>query len=271
MVRVVPLLFAALPIFLVNAGFSLQQGITEAQFNAVLDVIETVYTPIIEKHGLKFVIQRNWTDDTVNATPLSTGTFMAITVDGGLARSNGMTQDGLALVVCHELGHLLGGVPHGNGDMANEGQADYFATSKCLRRVFAEPAARLFSRLSGTDPTAQKACSRVFKEPLSRDICVRSAMAALSASTTTTGWSSVPEVVELNTPDPYRTSVTDNRHMPKQCRLDTQFQGALCAKSVNEEFSDTDPEPGACTLAQGYTEGLRPRCWYQPPKSEPPE
>jgi hypothetical protein len=274
MVKAALFLFVTFPFFTV--GVVSQQspafpdhGVNEAQFTEVLDVIEAVYGPLIEHRGLKFIIQRDWSDDTVDAMPFSSSSFMGLTMYGGLARYRGMTQDSFALVACHELGHLLGGFPQGNLGLANEGQADYFATSKCLRRIFAEPTTNSFSRLSFIDPTAEKACAGVFKESSSRGICVRSAMAALSASVMTTGWGNEPEIPAFDTPDPYRTTVTDDRHMPKQCRLDTQFQGALCAKSVDEDFSNTGPEPGACTQSQGFTVGLRPRCWYYPPKSEP--
>jgi len=60
---------------------------------------------------------------------------------GGLARHETMTPDGFATVVCHELGHHLGGVPKkfswfGNSWASNEGQADYFGIMKCLRKMF---------------------------------------------------------------------------------------------------------------------------------------
>src|SRR5208283_5416445 len=97
------------------------------------------------------------------------------------------------------------------------------ATSKCLPRLFAAQAAKSFSRLDAKDPTAEKACAGVFKDLARRDICVRSPM--------TTGWGE-EKAPALDTPDPYRTTVTDDRHMPKQCRMDTQFQGALCAKPI---------------------------------------
>ena len=48
-----------------------------------------------------------------------------------------------------------------------------------------------------------------------------------------------------------------------QCRLDTYFQGSLCDKDVNDEVDNSDAE-GVCTLAQGYTFGTRPLCWYKP-------
>jgi hypothetical protein len=276
MVKAALFLFVIFPVFKAEVGLVSRQspafpdhGISKAQFNEVLDVIEAVYRPLIERRGSKFIVQRNWSDNTVDAKPSSSSSLMGLTVYGGLARYRGMTQDGLALVACHELGHLLGGFPQGNLGSANEGQADYFATAKCLRRVFAEPTSNSFSRLSFVDPIAEKACAGVFKKSSARSICVRSAMAALSVSPMTTGWGNEPEIPAFDTPDPYRTTVTDDRHMPKQCRLDTQFQGALCAKSVDEDFSDTNPGPGACTQSQGFTVGLRARCWYYPPESEP--
>ncbi len=243
-------------------------GLDELQFNEVVAVVEAIYAPIVAARGAELIITKQWRDDRLNAFPSRFSSVMALTVSGGLARSRGMTQDGFALVVCHELGHLLGGFPQGNPGMANEGQADYFATAKCLRKVFSDPAARRFSRPDFEDPTATRSCAAAFAGPEERAICVRSAMAALSASKATAGWGK-ERAPALDSPDPYHTTVTDDRHMPRQCRLDTQFQGALCRKPASEDFSSEGPNPGACTRSQGFTVGLRPRCWYQPPESEP--
>ena len=63
---------------------------------------------------------------------------------GGLARHQAVTADGFALVVCHELGHHLGGAPQkvdwfGRLRWAsNEGQADYWGTAKCFRKLLEE-------------------------------------------------------------------------------------------------------------------------------------
>ena len=47
-----------------------------------------------------------------------------------------MTPDVYAMIVCHEIGHHLGGFPEKRGSSwaAVEGQADYYANLKCLRR-----------------------------------------------------------------------------------------------------------------------------------------
>jgi hypothetical protein len=238
-------------------------GLDEAQFHQVLDAIERVYAPVVAKRSKQLVIERQWADDDQNATPFIGATIMGLTISGGIARARGMTQDGFALVACHELGHLLGGLPQSTPGMSSEGQADYFATAKCLRRVFESPLARLFSRLPAVDPTAKKACARVFGPGRATEVCIRTAMAALSVSPATVGWGHEPEA-SFDTPDGFRTMVTDDRHMPRQCRLDTQFQGALCAKPATDDFSETDPVQGACTQSERFTVGLRPRCWYQP-------
>src|SRR5579863_10079802 len=44
------------------------KGIDEATFNSVMDRIEQVYGPIIAQHGGQLVVNRLWTDDTVNAS-----------------------------------------------------------------------------------------------------------------------------------------------------------------------------------------------------------
>ncbi|MBS2026705.1 MAG: hypothetical protein JST54_02275 [Deltaproteobacteria bacterium] len=246
-----------------------ERGLDELQFNQVLDAVEATYTPILAQRNLRFIIERRWPDDAVNSSPFRGATFVGISISGGIARARGMTQDALALVACHELGHLLGGFPQGNPGMSNEGQADYFATAKCLRRIFTSPSSQTFSRLPASDPVARKACAAAFSGEHQRAICIRSALAALSASRMTSTWRDDEPLAALDTPDPFRTTVTDDRHMPRQCRLDTQFQGALCAKPATEDFSDLAPEPGACTRAEHFTIGMRPRCWYQPPASEP--
>jgi hypothetical protein len=240
-------------------------GLTEAQFHQVLDVVEATYTRILGPRGMKFIVERRWSDDTANAAPFSGASFMGLSISGGLARVRGMTQDALALITCHELGHLLGGYPQANPGQSNEGQADYFATAKCLREIFAQPAAHLFSRLEAIDATAQTACARAFHVTAERSTCVRSAMAAVSASAATTGWGDDDPAPSLGTPDPFQTTVTDDRHANRQCRLDTQFQGALCSKRSTDPFSDTDPVAGACTELEHFSLGLRPRCWYLPP------
>lgn len=59
---------------------------------------------------------------------------------GGTTRLPEMTEDAYAAVVCHEIGHIVGGEPHqtisGAEWSSSEGQADFFAASVCLPRYY---------------------------------------------------------------------------------------------------------------------------------------
>ncbi|MCB0414215.1 MAG: hypothetical protein KDD50_07770, partial [Bdellovibrionales bacterium] len=100
-------------------------GITEEQFNAVIDKTEAVYKDIIAEMGGDLQFQRNWDDGTVNAFANREGDTWLVAMFGGLARHFTITEDAFMMVVCHELGHHIGGAPKYNGDdwASNEGQA----------------------------------------------------------------------------------------------------------------------------------------------------
>lgn len=242
-------------------------GLTEAQFNQVLDKVEGIYSPIIAKLGGQLKIERNWTDDTVNAYAQRIGSVYSVSMFGGLARESAVTQDGFALVVCHELGHHLGGAPK-SGWATNEGGADYFGALKCLRRVFHSPGSSVFTRMESNDAVAQKACDASFKSASDRTVCLRSAAAGVSLGTLLNILGGGQVTPKLDTPDPSVVSQTDDSHPEAQCRLDTYFQASLCPAKWTADMSDTDANVGACTRSKGYTVGLRPLCWYKPGANE---
>jgi len=103
-------------------------GITKAQFNAVIDRAEAIYKPIIAAHGGTLVMHRNWDDSTVNAYAEQNGSNWEVSMFGGLAKRPEVTEDGFAMVLCHEIGHHLGGFPYVQDWAADEGQSDMHAT-----------------------------------------------------------------------------------------------------------------------------------------------
>ncbi len=247
-------------------GSAQDKGITSAQFNVVLDQVQAVYGPIIAAKGGKLVINRLWDNDTVNASAQRSGNRYIINMYGGLARHAAVTQDGFALVACHEIGHHIGGAPKIGGQWAtNEGGADYFANLKCLRRLFDTPAAASFTRMAGQDDVAKAACNASFSKPAEQASCLRGVMAAISVTTLLAGGGALPN---LSTPDPSVVDQTDDSHPEAQCRLDTYYQASLCPQPYKRDLSDADPAIGACVKSQGFSVGIRPRCWYKPPASE---
>ncbi len=246
-------------------------GITQPQFEAVMDRVQAVYGPIVAAKGGRLVINRLWDDPTVNASAERDGNDYIINMYGGLARHKSVTQDGMALVACHEVGHHLGGAPKIGVDWAtNEGGADYYANLKCLRRLFSDAGSKTFTRMVEEDPLARKACSGSFPNSLTEQgLCVRGTMAGLSVSELLNALSSGAATPKLDTPDASRVDRTDDAHPKAQCRLDTYFQGSLCPRPVADAQDDVDPAPGTCTRSQGFVVGIRPRCWYKPPVGEP--
>lgn len=207
-------------------------GVTEEQFDQVLDKIELVYGPIIRQLGKTLVVNKDWKDGTPNAYAHREGNEWHITMLGGLARLPGMNQMAFAIVACHELGHHLGRFPkYGrNSDWAaTEGQADYFATLKCMKRMG-------WASTAGAKALATVMAKLLKMKPPSRSTRDKSVMLK-----------------------------TFESHPGPQCRLDTYDMGYLCLAKGN--FSDTNPKKGACHIyptKKTYWPGSRPRCWFAP-------
>ena len=241
------------------------KGISQAQFNQVMDRMEKLYGPEIKARGGKLVLKRLWDDPTVNASAQRSGNDYVLNMYGGLARHEAITQDGMALVVCHEMGHHIGGAPkYGGNDWAsNEGQADYFANLKCLRRMFADEGASFTGPKAGEDPGPRAACEKSFKSATDRATCVRGSMAGMSVTTLFRILRNQTVLPRFDTPD--QTVVTEmyDGHPDTQCRLDTYFAGSVCARAVGDQVDETDPAKGTCTPG-AQASGFRPLCWYKP-------
>ena len=242
---------------------------TQEKFNAIISRVEDVYKPIVTAMGKNYSVERNWDDETVNAYADQDGNNWNVHMFGGLARSPEVTDDGFMLVVCHETGHHLGGAPkYGGTDWAaNEGQADYFGTLKCMRRVIGgDDNVGIVSKMT-IDADAKTKCELVYKSATEAAMCERIAMAGKSLAILLGNLGGNSKVA-FNTPDKSVVKKTNDNHPAAQCRLDTYFQGGLCDKAVDELNSNTDPKPGTCVKSEGFSVGLRPLCWYKPAKGE---
>lgn len=250
----------------ISAGDKSANTISEAEFNATIDSVEKIYAPIIATYGGELQVVRNWTDGTVNAYAEQEGKVWKVSMFGGLARHKTITKDGMALVVCHELGHHIGGVPRYAGDdwASNEGQSDYFATTKCLRRVWQGQDNIAAVRGMTIPATLKASCEKQWSAQVDRDLCVRSGMAGDSVAQLFAALSWQVKPAKFDTPDTKQVTSTLDSHPATQCRLDTYFQGALCEKAYTEEIGQQDEVSGVCHGASGMTVGLRPRCWFKP-------
>jgi hypothetical protein len=242
-------------------------GLTQENFNSVIDRIEAIYTDDITARGGQLVINRLWDDGTVNASAQRMGNKFILNMYGGLARNELVTVDGFAAVLCHEMGHQVGGAPKvGNWMMkwaANEGQSDYFATLKCLRRYFAKDDNERIVASLEVPQIVTSSCANQFADRSEQLICMRGAMAGLSVSSLLASLSGSSDI-DFATPDTREVRKTYNAHPKAQCRLDTYLAGAVCNVSASTAVSDTDFKVGTCWDTNVSKEGLRPRCWFQP-------
>lgn len=206
-----------------------------------------------------------------------------VRISGGLARRPELTQDGFTLIVCHELGHHLGGFAFSPPDpligvwAATEGQSDYFATQVCARKLWAQDFSINAEFRKTAKPIVLSLCNQVWSGANDQDLCYRVLTASESVITTMAALMGKP-VPQMDTPDTSVVSQTESKHPAIQCRLDTSVQGALCLARHDErvipgrkipsgEFSleaEQAAVANSCMASSGYSQGLRPKCWFKP-------
>jgi hypothetical protein len=253
----------------IPVGDKMAGTMTEAQFRAIVGRVEAIYSPIVSSKGATLRFNNDWKSTTVNASAQQIGSVWHVNMYGGLARHKLTTDDGFMMVVCHELGHHLGGAPKYYGDdwASNEGQADYFAGLKCMRKVLENDDNISIVSSMTVDAEATAKCSSVYNSASEIALCQRIAMAGKSLGSLL-GSLGGNSNVNFNTPDRKVVLRTNDNHPAAQCRLDTYFQAGLCDKSITEDVSQTDPVPGTCIAKDGFQSGVRPLCWYRPGAGE---
>ncbi|MDD4974215.1 MAG: hypothetical protein PHY93_07670 [Bacteriovorax sp.] len=245
-------------------------GMTKERFEAIIKRVSDAYAPIVATKGATLEMINNWDDETVNAYANRNGDVWQVNMFGGLARHPLATDDGFMLVVCHETGHHLGGAPRygaGTDWAANEGQADYFGSLKCMKRVLENDDNVAIVAKMTVDAAATKSCQLVYKNEGEVALCQRIAMAGKSLGSLL-GSLGGDKAISFTTPDKKIVKNTNDNHPAAQCRLDTYFSGSLCDKAFSEDVSETSPIPGTCIKRDGYKVGPRPLCWYKPGAGE---
>lgn len=195
---------AAILLFLLISGaFASQEAflfaegpkLPRASFEAVIRSFDETFSPYAQERGYKLEIMADYNTTIVNAFARRWETDQLI-VYGGIATIPHLTEDTLALVLCHELGHLYGGEPYRDEatKVSIEGQADYWATNVC------------FKLMAPVDTYAR----------------------ALAASAILTAYLSHDgKTPSLATPDLSRAAATNMGHPGGQCRFDTMIAGIL--------------------------------------------
>lgn len=244
-------------------------NINEQQFHEVIDLIADIYRPIVKSYGAELIAIKEWDSSHVNAYAFRSQYRAKWYIEffGGLARHPQATKDGLAAIVCHEMGHHLGGAPikENSSWSAGEGQADYYATLKCLRRVWQDKDnITAISSLEIPNVVRSKCDKNWGEETQDSALCMRSALAGLSTARLLQDLAKKkPEKIVFEKPDRKKVDKTTTKHPKPQCRLDTFFAGSLCRVDFREDTDPLDPAMGTCAISKGYETGLRPACWFK--------
>jgi len=245
-----------------------ESSVTKKDFYSLFGKLEKLYKVEAKTAGKKLAISGRWSSKIVNAYAVQViPGVMTVRVLGGIARHPLMTKDAFALVICHEVGHHFGGAPRKwermNKWSSDEGQADYFATIQCLKRLWANDDNYQIneSRLEKNE-SVNSLCSL---NHIGRDhaLCVRTLYASYDVSKLVASARHEDKIPGFDTPDPKIVTKTNQEHPGSQCRLDTMIAGAICSKNP-EKFDPLDPNVGVCNVFAGDTIGNRPMCWYLP-------
>jgi len=220
----------------------------------------------------EMTIKESWDDLSGSWKP-----YYLLHLTGVFTRIDGMNTDGVALLVCHELGHILGGAPMFNPDytgfgsppnfnqpMSVEGQADYFAAAKCFKR-YARATPSIDKMVS--DPTVKNECAKASNLESEREICERTAMAGLTllnglVNTRRYSGQTVTSPAfgaSVSSKLAVKLGRTIEDHPDYQCRLETYLAGALCNVSPDLPVSWFSFEQGYC---HDGIFGARPGCWF---------
>lgn len=165
-------------------------------------------------------------------------------VFGGMARFPNTTKDAVALTLCHELGHGIGGEPYKAKPDTEpltsiEGQSDYFAARSCMKRIMkhipmiAIPAPHSY---------AARICPSHFSSAEEIQYCYRFFRALELEREFYRTQPKIEAETDYETPDlsiAVETNLNPTYYPSAQCRLDT--------------------------LIAGYLNQERPKCWWKKP------
>jgi hypothetical protein len=251
--------------------YSLTANINEQEFHQIINEVTEKYSEIVSSHGARLSVRGSWEDSRVNAYAQQLGNKWNVYLYGGLARRPELTADGFTLVICHELGHHLGGFPFiGDKWSTSEGQSDYFATQACARRVWGKQYEKNAESRSVVKEIPKAKCDQVWSSQPERDLCYRMAMAGDSLAQLLSKLND--QTADFGTPDTSTVDSTYTGHPHGQCRLDTFFAGALCAESFdqtvipgkNHSRKEIEAMKSSCMRVALHEQGVRPRCWFKP-------
>jgi hypothetical protein len=235
------------------------------KFKPFNEAVLEAYKEDITSEGGTLSIDFDFNSATVNAFASRSGDNLElwkIRFLGGMLRHKFMNEFVYLGVLCHELGHHLGGTPRkGEGSWVSvEGQADYFASNQCLKKIINTKNVLSFEGMQIPKFVSEKCLDR-FTDINELAACKKTAFISMEIG---------KFLFKINrgrrgnrSPKPVITkraknvvSTTNLKHPKPQCRLDTFFEGSLCFESFQGQKN--------CPDSKDWYQGARPLCWFKP-------
>ncbi len=244
-----------------------QASIDKADYLQLTRTLETTYAEQIRSLGgkLKFTLKESTDSPNAFAAKRVDGTW-EVTVVETLLSLKEQTKSTLGIILCHEIGHFLGGEPYVVGiqltpavrsrapkKMSCEGQADYFATSDCIKNL-GQKLPDLFSDNQGLlNPSMAEECNQNYEDQEKKNQCLETLVAShqtvlvyqkmLQAMNVLSGFFGR---IENERSD--RTLNHVGEYPSLDCRYQTFINGTLCSGLSENECNDA--------------KWARPACWF---------
>ncbi|AUN98776.1 hypothetical protein DOM21_07105 [Bacteriovorax stolpii] len=254
-------------ILLILLGQVAHASVDKVDYLRITKALDSIYAERIQEEGgeLKFILSEKPAAPNAYAAKKAENSW-EITVVSSFLSLDHQTVPTLGMILCHEVGHFLGGKPYVVGKqmtpavrawapkkMSAEGQADYFATSECIKKL-AVKIPDLFIKNKGllNLPSAQE-CHRSYTNMDDIKLCNE----ILTAShQTILVYQQILE--QLNIPSSFfaktenaasdRTLDLVGEYPELDCRYETFIKGTLCSSLNVNECDDL--------------KWSRPACWF---------
>lgn len=212
----------------------------EREFHRLVAEVVGYYQNDIDAEGAVLRLNADWASDQFGAKSAKNAGMWLLMTFGGTVRVPEATADGFTAILCHEMGHFFGGEPFLREGISAEAQADFYASSECLPRVWAQ-SQNAPAPSTPQDPALsanmEQRCASSSSSSEEAALCARNFRAGWTALNMSAARKNLPAPLDT-TPDPSTATVTITTYPSLQCRLDTWIAGTTGAE--------------------------RPRCWYNP-------
>lgn len=215
-----------------------EAAISQQKYERVVKTLVDLYRDDIKRQSNKSLrIGIVWETNILVDSANQVGPWAIISLTGRLPRHPEINSEASAIMVCHEIGHLLGGEPTMTDSAFKawssvEGQADYWATSQCMWKFIGKMPNKEVQNLQaemlspGFSKQHEKYCQDMFSDEESVKGCYQIMNGVLSLQNY---FNSLPEAkdnkAQVFNRDTGIREKTLNRYPSFQCRIDTMIDG----------------------------------------------